>query len=133
MRLLGLSMKGWGNIDFNWVEDGNAKAYFWGCNSANDVRGGISFTTTLSNLSNFKDVSVAGQPSSSYPSRFTNVRETNAEMRAGNFDHQRTYMVAADPLGLTGRWSSTPAKPMIVSKNGKVMGKMTPKGTQKLD
>jgi len=112
-----LSLNGWGKIDFNWA-DGETKAGFYGCNTGNSQYG-TSFTTRISSLNNFKDVNVWGQTSSSYPSLYTNVRETNAAMRDGNFNGQVTYMVAAPPLGLTGRWTTDTANPMRISKNGK--------------
>ncbi len=114
-----LSMKGWASIDFNWAKEGGTKAGFYGCNTGRDPEGSrSSFTTNLSSLENFKDVNVWGQTSSSYPSMYTNVRETNAKMRDGNYEKQTTYMVAAVPLGLNGRWNTTSANPMRISLNG---------------
>lgn len=129
-----LSMTGWSKIDFNWINDGNSRANFFGCNTGRDPDGDepkSSFTTTLSSLPNFKDVTVGGQSSSSYPSMFTNVRETNSAMRSGNFKNQTTYMVAAPGLGLSGRWSTTPANTMISSKNGETIKPFYQVGKQK--
>ena len=120
-----LSISGWSKIDFNFINDGNSRANFFGCNTGRDPDGdgsGKSFTTTLSSLANFKDVKVGGQSSSSYPSMFTNVRETNSAMRSGDFKSQTTYMVGAPGLGIGGRWNSTPANPMIQSVNGETVG-----------
>ena len=84
-------------------------------------------------IPNFKDVEVLGQYTSSYPSKYVNVRETNAKMREGNFTGQSTYMVAADGLGLTGRWTTDQARPMSVSVNGKMkpIGSKYQKGKKK--
>jgi RHS repeat-associated protein len=119
-----LSINGWSKIDFNFINDGKSRANFFGCNTGRDPDGEgsrKSFTTTLSSLANFKDVKVGVQPSSSYPSMFTNVRETNSAMRSGDFKSQTTYMVAAPGLGVGGRWNSTPANPMIQSVNGETV------------
>jgi RHS repeat-associated protein len=114
-----LNIEGWSKINFNWAKDGTTKAGFYGCNTGRDPDGNKpSFTTTLSSQANFKDVNVWGQTSSSYPSMYTNVRETNAKMRDGNFEKQTVYMVAAPPLGLFGRWNTTTANPMRISRNG---------------
>jgi hypothetical protein len=85
----------------------------------------------LSGLANFRDVKVGGQASSSYPSMFTNVRETNSAMRSGDFKNQTTYMVGAPPLGVGGRWNSTPANPMIQSVNGETVGPFYQAGKSK--
>jgi RHS repeat-associated protein len=117
-----MSVEGWGKINFNWATDGPTKAGFYGCNTGRDPDGNgpkASFTTNLSAQSNFRNVNVWGQTSSSYPSMYTDVRETNAKMRDGNFEKQTVYMVAAPPLGWKGRWSETTANPMRISRNGK--------------
>lgn len=113
-----MSLEGWGKIDFNWATDGSTKAGFYGCNTGAKPKNGESFTTKISALGNFKDAFVWGQTSSSYPSMYTDVRETNSKMRDGNFEKQTVYMVAAPPLGWTGRWNETTANPMRISRNG---------------
>lgn len=116
-----MSVEGWGKINFNWATDGPTKAGFYGCNTGRDPDGDgpkASFTTNLSAQKNFKDTYVWGQTSSSYPSMYTDVRETNAKMRDGDFEKQTVYMVAAPPLGWTGRWNETTANPMRISRNG---------------
>lgn len=45
------------------------------------------------------------------------VRETNAKRRDGDFEKQTVYMVAAPPLGWTGRQSETTANPIRISRN----------------
>jgi RHS repeat-associated protein len=118
-----LSFEGWSNINFNWAENGSCSAGFYGCNTGNDNYAGgakgASFTTRLSGQSNFKNVDVIGQSSSSYPSIYSDYRETTSDMRNGNFSRQSTYMVAAPPLGTLGSWQSTPANPIRVSRNGR--------------
>jgi hypothetical protein len=117
-----LSSEGWSRIDFNWAKDGLTKAAFYGCNTGSDPDGygpKTSFTTNLSAMNNFKDVSVWGQTSSSYPSLYSNVRENNRKMINGSFGTP-TYMVAAGSLGLYGRYFPTisEANPMRISRNG---------------
>lgn len=85
-----MNMQGWGNIDFNW--ENNASAYFYGCRSGVSSNGYSSFTTDLSALQNFHNVNVYGQSSYSYPSIYTNRRETNLYMIQGTFSYP-TYMV----------------------------------------
>jgi hypothetical protein len=114
-----MSLDGWGKINFNWATEGSTKAGFYGCNTGAKPKEGESFTTKISGLNNFKDVNVLGQTSSSYPSMYTNVRETNLAMRNGDFTNQTTYMVAAPPLGLIGNWTTTEANPIRISRNGK--------------
>ena len=117
-----MSVEGWGKINFNWAS-GDVKAGFYGCNTGSDPDGNgpkASFTTKLSAQSNFKDVNVWGQTSSSYPSQYTNVRENTVGMIDGKFIYP-TYMVGAEGLNVTGRFvpTSSPANPMRVSVNGK--------------
>lgn len=85
-----MNMQGWGNIDFNWGN--NASAYFYGCRSGVSANGDASFTTDVSALNNFRNVNVYGQSSFSYPSIYTNRRETNLNMIQGTFSYP-TYMV----------------------------------------
>jgi len=117
-----MSVEGWGKLNFNWAT-GSVKAGFYGCNTGRDPDGDgpkSSFTTNLSAQSNFKDVNVWGQTSSSYPSRYTNVRENDEGMIDSKFSYP-TYMVGAGSLNVAGRFvpTSSPANPMRVSVNGK--------------
>ncbi|WP_312922447.1 RHS repeat-associated core domain-containing protein [Empedobacter brevis] len=123
-----LSIKGWSNIDFNWAPD--SRAYFMGCNTGNDSKKD-SFTKNISKQSNFNNVEIWGQPTSSYPSKFTNVRETNSRMREGDFNKLNVYMVSGPPLGLTGRWLTNYANQMNIYKNGKKVESSFQPGTQK--
>ena len=123
-----LSIKGWSNIDFNWAPD--SRAYFMGCNTGNDSKKD-SFTKNISKQSNFNNVEIWGQPTSSYPSKFTNVRETNSRMREGDFNKLNVYMVSGPPLGLTGRWLTNYANQMNIYKNGKKVKSSFQPGTQK--
>jgi RHS repeat-associated protein len=119
-----LNMKGWGSINFNWKNDGTSSANFFGCNTGRDPDGKgakKSFTGKLSSLANFNDVNVGGQPKSSYPSMYANIRETNSAMRSGNFTNQTTYMVASSSLLPFGRWQPNYAYPMSISRNGKTL------------
>lgn len=90
LETIQMNMQGWGNIDFNW--ENNASAYFYGCRSGVSSNGYSSFTTDLSALQNFHNVNVYGQSSYSYPSIYTNRRETNLNMIQGTFSYP-TYMV----------------------------------------
>lgn len=90
LETIQMNMQGWGNIDFNW--ENNASAYFYGCRSGVSSNGYSSFTTDLSALQNFHNVNVYGQSSYSYPSIYTNRRETNLYMIQGTFSYP-TYMV----------------------------------------
>ena len=119
-----MTMDGWSQIDFNWA-DGATKAGFYGCNTGRDPEGSdrASFVTELSAQKNMKDVFVWGQSTSSYPSMYTDVRESTSEMRDGQFNHP-TYMVAAPPLKIVadrifGQYAPTTANPMRISRNGK--------------
>ena len=119
-----MTMDGWSQIDFNWA-DGPTKAGFYGCNTGRDPEGNdrASFVTDLSAQKNMKDVFVWGQSTSSYPSMYTNVRETTSAMRGGQFNHP-TYMVAAPPLDILSdrilsQYAPTSANPMRISRNGK--------------
>ncbi|MEN9952390.1 MAG: hypothetical protein RLZZ520_658 [Bacteroidota bacterium] len=82
-----MSVEGWGKVNFNWAIDGPTKAAFYGCNTSRYPDGDgnkASFTTMLSAQANFKDVFVWGQ--TSYPSIYTNARETNTKVRSGDFE-----------------------------------------------
>jgi RHS repeat-associated protein len=120
-----MTMDGWSQIDFNWADKGPTKAGFYGCNTGRDPEGSdrASFVTELSGKKNMKDVFVWGQSTSSYPSMYTDVRESTSAMRDGYFNHP-TYMVAAPPLKkvadrIFGQYAPTTANPMRISRNGK--------------
>jgi len=130
--------KGWGSVNFNWDPTGKDRAGFYGCNSGNTEPGSIdnevSFTTKLSGLSNFKDVSVWGQTGGAVPSSFTNTRnislllaledympvESKVATDAGPVNVvNKTYMVQGNlGGGQSAFFGGTPTLPMRVSKNG---------------
>ncbi len=119
-----VSPEGWSKIDFNWAKDGPTKAAFYGCNTGADPDGDgpkASFTTKLSAMSNFRDVFVWGQTSSSYPSPYTDVRQTTAAIADGNHSTP-TYLVGARSFTLweraTGNYATVAANPMRISRNG---------------
>jgi RHS repeat-associated protein len=92
-----MSLKGWGSIDFNWAKD--ARAYFYGCNTGVDPSGDKqAFNTSISLLGNFKDVSVYGQTSYSYPSQYANSRRPSANQLDGIYGKkgEPTYMVGGN-------------------------------------
>jgi RHS repeat-associated protein len=124
-----MTLEGWGKIDFNWANSGEgAKANFFGCRTGVNPSGaGSSFAAKISGLSNFKNVEVAGQTSSSFPSQFTNYR-LNSEKGPDNFVYlddlarewfQITYMVAgkrrSDDWNLN---EQNDAYKMQINKNG---------------
>ena len=112
-----MSIEGWGKINFNWEE--NASAYFYGCRSGVPSKSGVSFTTNLSGQENFHNVSIYGQTSYSYPSKYTNIRETATNMLFGHFSYP-TYMVGGyKKNGHLAYLSIIPALPMRRSVNGK--------------
>lgn len=158
-----MSPTGWGQIDFNWKNDGRGtNANFFGCNTGangtayimvDNGMGGVgleyystpSFANQISSLSNFQNVSVAGQTTSSFPSQFTNYR-LNSENGPGNFinsitptesggnlvNFQRTYLVGGvrlrnDWLGLR----QNVANPMQYNTNGQTTGTGFQPGTTK--
>ena len=120
-----MSIKGWGKIDFNWGQD--AVANFFGCRTGVFQDGVASFVTRLSAQSNFKDVKVSGQTSSSYPSSYTNYREnsdfgddTFGYYINGNTYFSQTYMVGG--IRRNQDWNGNEqniALPMRTSMNGK--------------
>jgi RHS repeat-associated protein len=100
-----MTPEGWAQIDFNWANDGKGtRANFYGCNTALE-NNGTSFAQKMSSLDNFKNVTVSGQSTSSYPSGYTNYR-TASPAPDGDFvktqttDYivfQHTYMVGGVP------------------------------------
>jgi len=96
-----MDMCGWEQIKVKWAD--NAKCVFYGCNTANP-KAKLNFAQNISNLPNFKNVEVWGQPSYSYPSFFPDYRATSLERSLPpNFDAEilwqlkpHTYMVAGE-------------------------------------
>ena len=119
-----MKIDGWSKIDFNWKVTG-ANFNIFGCNSGNDVDGKKnegSFARRISILSNFENVEVSGQTSSSYPSLFPNAMETNRRRNNHIFDDGPTYMVGGKEDDI-GRYIGTPAVyPLSVYKNGEKIG-----------
>ncbi|RZJ72575.1 DUF6443 domain-containing protein [Flavobacterium sp.] len=92
-----MSLEGWADIKFNWAE--NARAFFYGCQTSVDPSGEKKgFTTEVSGLSNFKDVSVFGQTSYTYPSMYANSRRPSSNQLNGIFGKkgEPTYIVAGN-------------------------------------
>lgn len=150
-----MTLSGWESINFNWSD--NASANFYGCKTGvpksvatsdwiDNGMGGIikdfkttTFAKQISELSNFKDVTVSGQTSSAYPSMYTNYR-LNSENGADNFinneengviNFQRTYLVGGNPSyrGLNTNTSQTVAHPMQNNVNGETTGTSYQSGT----
>ena len=121
-----MSLEGWNSINFNWSRDG-ANMSFYGCNTGNDIAGGQrvgSFARNISEQSNFKDVNVWGQQTSSYPSFSPYVRATSFARTAGyGYGIGSTYMVGGSAgQGKQAHWFTRGnyprANPMNVYKNG---------------
>jgi RHS repeat-associated protein len=144
-----MTVSGWSKIDFNWIKDGEgANANFFGCRTGvNSTSGGgcsaskevpgTSFAARISSQSNFKNVEVAGQTSSSFPSQYTNIR-VNSENGADNFinwetdervNFQITYMVAGTRR--SDDWDGNEqnnAYQMQINKNGKTIAQRYQEG-----
>lgn len=91
-----MDMCGWNQIDVLWSPSG--KCVFYGCNTANP-NAAKNFAENLSNLSNFKDIEVWGQSTSSFPSFYPDYRVTTIARSAGDgfgWDVGETYQVAGD-------------------------------------
>jgi RHS repeat-associated protein len=138
-----MSIEGWGEIDFNWSDNG-ARAYFYGCNTGVKPNQGASFVTNLSTQTNMKDVAVFGQTGSAYPSQYTNERSTTLEqgidekflpvetthyyellpltgIKIGVYDIDKTYMVGGNGGKLEAGKAmtvGTTALPMRKAVNG---------------
>jgi RHS repeat-associated protein len=121
-----MSLDGWGSINFNWAK--NAKAYFYGCNTGVDPSGDKqAFNTEISQLGNFKNVSVYGQTTYSYPSMYSNSRRPSSNQLNGVFgkEGEPTYLVGGNRY--TQPWigwfgdTHFEAHKMSVSKNGKAL------------
>jgi hypothetical protein len=128
-----MSPEGWGNINFNWKQN-DASMAFYGCNTGNELSTSGqwqgSFARTISDLPNFKNVSVAGQSTSAFPSFYPNVRETNIARSAYpaiGFAIGDTYMVGGNKgQGGEAMWfapmAAPAANPMNVYQNGQKTG-----------
>ena len=134
-----MSIKGWGDINFNWSTDAKNTAGFYGCNTGKIGSDGSSFTTKLSALSNFKDVNLLGQTSSAFPSQYTNERDVTFSQLTDDFlpveeenyhyNHgdpgpaaptvRKTYMVGGNSSkGAAAFFGGEKANTMRESKNG---------------
>ena len=101
----------------NWAN--NASAYFYGCRTGASSTEYSSFTTNLSALKNFHNIDIYGQSSFSYPSVYTNRRETTLDILQGNFSYP-TYMVGGTKGdGINAFFIGTPAPSMRKSYNGR--------------
>lgn len=117
LETLQMNMQGWESIDFNWAN--NASAYFYGCRTGASSTEYSSFTTNLSALKNFHNINIYGQSSFSYPSVYTNRRETTLDILQGNFSYP-TYMVGGTKGdGINAFFIGTPAPSMRKSYNGR--------------
>lgn len=73
-----MSLEGWEKIDFNWKKQ-DAICVFYGCRSGLNLQDNIGhkcFAQNISVLSNFNNVEVWGQGSSSFPSFYPDYRVT---------------------------------------------------------
>jgi RHS repeat-associated protein len=142
-----INVTGWGKIDFNWADNSKNRALFYGC------RGGVyrndkksAFVQELSLLPNFKDVTLGGQSSYSFPSEYADYRSPSFAQTLGSFlpvvetstsvgsngnnqftttDVDKTYLVASDKGGLVSESAAlfgVVARKMNFYKNGKKEG-----------
>lgn len=145
-----MTLVGWEKIEFNWknIKKGT-KANFFGCRTGvNSSSGGSgcssskempasSFASNLSSLSNFKNVEVAGQTASSFPSKYTNIR-VNSDKGSGDFvnwenDKTISFQITYSVAGVRKRddWNLNEqhiALPMQINKNGKTTGQRYQEG-----
>jgi hypothetical protein len=123
-----MTLAGWAKLKFNWVSHGDeAVANFFGCKTG--LPSGKSFSRNISSLPNFKNVLVAGQQNSGYPSQYTNYR-INSENGEDNFINENsknivfqiTYLIGGE--GRSGDWNLNEqdvAYAMQINKNGKTV------------
>ena len=97
---------GWEQIDLLWA-DKDTRCVFYGCNTGHKPNG---FAQRISKLSNFKDVEVWGQSTSSFPSFYPDYRVTSLARNASTGWDLRgnTYLVGGN--GGQG-WDATSFKP----------------------
>lgn len=116
---------GWDAIDFNWAKE-NAICVFYGCNSGHKD----GFSQKISALSNFKNVMIWGQSTSTFPSFFPDKRKTTLD-RSYDFcldigwDAGPTYMVGGnDKEGYSAVISGigVDVNPLNFFMNGKYKG-----------
>lgn len=88
-----MDLPGWELIKVKWLK--GAKCVFYGCNTGNPLLS-KNFVENISKLSNFKDVEVWGQSSSSFPSFYPDYRVTSA---ARSLDKDHTKGVIENGLG----------------------------------
>jgi hypothetical protein len=116
-----MSMEGWGNINYNWKDDG-AKMDFYGCNTACNSTSATAFSRRISDMPNYSDVEVSGQTSYAYPSFNSYSRSTNLSreyMPSVGFSVGDTYMVGGNKnQGGQAVYGSVPANQMGVYRNG---------------
>ncbi len=148
-----MNLGGWGEIDFNWKNNGEGtEANFFGCDAGRErvrlvfhhpqlehpeVETSPSFVLNVSTLPNFNNVEVAGQPGSSFPSKYTNIR-VNSENGPGNFvnwetdneiSYQDTYLVAGKRKREDWNLNEQDvAYKMAIYKNGKKISHRFQKG-----
>lgn len=118
-----MAMAGWAQIKVTW----SAKPIFvfYGCNTASTVYP-KNFAKEISNLSNFANVEIWGQPTSSFPSFEPDGRITSI---ARNMDtgwnvgiRAYTYMVAGNPKeGFNATISKIKSHKMNCYKNGNLV------------
>lgn len=94
-----MAMCGWEKIEAVWAI--NAKCVFYGCNTGNTTEGWNNFAQNISRLSNFCDVQVWGQSTSSFPSFYPNYRVTSIARSLGENGYgwdlrANTYQVAGN-------------------------------------
>ncbi|WP_417236300.1 hypothetical protein [Bizionia paragorgiae] len=90
---------GWEKIKAVWSTD--SKFVFYGCNTANTSANWNNFAKNISKLSNFSNVKVWGQSTSSFPSFYPNFRVTSIARSVGDNGfgwntRANTYQVAGN-------------------------------------
>jgi hypothetical protein len=94
-----MMLEGWALIDFNWAKD--SRFVFYGCNTANNGGKFKNFAENISNLSNFSNVAVWGQSTSSFPSFYPDFRVTTGARSMSDWRWNaisiNTYQVACGP------------------------------------
>ncbi|SNR31445.1 hypothetical protein [Flavobacterium sp. ov086] len=133
-----MTLTGWRKLKFNWVDHGDkAVANFFGCKTG--LPSGKSFSRNISSLPNFKNVLVAGQQNSGYPSQYTNYR-INSENGEDNFINENsknitfqiTYLIGGK--GRSDDWNldeQDVAYAMQINKNGKTVSHKFQEGKRK--
>ena len=123
-----MSLDEWGNINYNWKNDGNARAMFFGCRTAADVNDAgdkvVPWVQSLSSYDNMKNVDVSGQIRRSWPSKLHDVGLTTEELHK-DIHNYPIYMVGSSK-GVFSRLQRVLGKanyayPMAVYKNGKYL------------